>query len=87
MADAGAAVFLGNGRAQQTHLAHLGHDLAVEALLAEGGDDARLQLFLTIGRGRITDQNLVLGQLAVDEEGVVPFELLHGVSLPVGYSH
>ena len=37
--------------AEEAHLAHLVHDLAVEALIAEGGFDARAKLVLRKGAG------------------------------------
>ena len=74
IADAGAAVTI-DGGAQQTHLAHLGHDFAVRGFLTE-------VLLHTPGkvvsgeltRG-ITDHALVFGQHVIDQKGVIPLEV------------
>ena len=85
MADARAAVFLRQGRAQEALRAHFGHDLAIEALLGIGRHDPRQQLFARIGLGRIGDHPLVLGQAAGQIERVFPLEGFDGFAGIVGH--
>ena len=73
-----AAIFFGDGRAEKTHAAHLGHDLAVEDLVAVRFEDARHELILTIPPSRITDHALFVGKLVVEKKGIIPFESLFG---------
>ena len=77
MVDAGPAVLLGQGGAQKPEGAHLGHDLAVEALLAGGGQDPRLQGRLTIVAGGVADHPFVVGELVFQAEGIGPVESGH----------
>ena len=72
----GAAVFLGQGRAQQAERAELVHDLAVELLVPVGLQHARHQLVLAVVAGRVADRDLLLGELVVEEERVLPVERL-----------
>ena len=72
----GAAVFLGQGGAQQAKRAELVHDLAIELLVAVGLQHARHQLVLAVVAGRIADRDLLLGELVVEEERVLPVERL-----------
>ncbi|KAB2949788.1 MAG: hypothetical protein F9K18_15165, partial [Thermoanaerobaculia bacterium] len=51
VARARPAIGFRDGRAEEAERPHLGHDLAVEALLAEGGEDAGSKLLLRIGAG------------------------------------
>src|ERR1700694_5829933 len=74
VAEAGAAIFLRDGGAQEPERAHLVHDRAVELLLAEGRDDARHELLLGVGARGIAHLAFVLGQLALEVEGVGPIE-------------
>ena len=63
-----------DGRAEQAELAHLAHDLAVEPLVEIGGGHARLQLLLRIALGRVADEPLLVGQLVIEVERVLPVE-------------
>ena len=72
IAEPGAAIVLRQRRAEQPERAHLGHDLAVEALLAKGGEHARKQLLLRIAARGVAHHALVLGQLAFELERVLP---------------
>ena len=75
--DAGAAIALERG-AEETHLAELVHDLAVEGLVAEGLQHAGLQLLLAELARRIADQALVFRERLVEQQRVVPDELRTG---------
>ena len=75
----GAAIAF-DRRAEKSQLAHLVHDLAVEALFAVGGQDAREQLFLAIGAGAVAHQPLFLAQHVLDEERIGPIKYRIGVS-------
>ena len=72
--EAGAAVLLGDGRAQQAQLAHLAEDGRVGGLVAEGQLHARQQLFLAVGAGGVLHLALVVGELGAEVEGVFPAE-------------
>ena len=72
--DPGAAVVLGQGRAQEAQRAHLGHDLPVEALVAVGLEHPGHQLLLAVGPGGVADEVLVLAQLLVQQQRVLPGE-------------
>ena len=62
-------------RAEQPERAHFADDLALDQLQPIGLADPRHQLLLrVVARGRL-DQPLVLGQLLVETERVVPYEL------------
>ena len=74
VAEAGAAIFRRDGRAEQAELAHLGEDLAVEPLIEIGRGDARLQLLLRIALGRVADEALLVGQLMIEVERIRPVE-------------
>ena len=89
IAEAGAAIFVRDGRAEQAELAHLAHDLAVETLVEIGAGDARLELVLRIALGGVADQPLLVAQLVIEIERILPVErqdcgLAHGVSSPDG---
>ena len=71
--DAGAAVAL-DGRAEQAERAHLVHDLAVEALEARRHQHARLQARLAVLAGRVADRALLVAELVLEAQGVVPLE-------------
>ena len=74
VAEAGAAVFLRDGRAEEAERAHLAHDLAVEALLAIGREHAREQLVLRIAARGVAHHALLFGELAFEVERVLPVE-------------
>ena len=74
IAEPGAAVFLRNGGAEQAERAHLGHDRAVEPLLAVGQQHARHQLVLRIAARGVAHHALFFGQLAFEVERVLPVE-------------
>ena len=76
--EAGAAIFGRDGRAKQPELAQLAHDLAVEALLEIGGGDARQQLLLRIGFGGVADEPLLVGELMIEVERILPVERQDG---------
>ena len=73
IADAGAAVAV-DGRTEQSELAHLGHDLAVEVLVPVGLDHARHQLVLGIGAGAVAHHALFLGKLVFKQQRIFPLE-------------
>ena len=73
LVDAGAAVAL-DGRAEQAELAHLVEDAALDQLVAIRLEDARHQAFLRVLAGGGPDQPLVVGELLLEEERVVPGE-------------
>src|SRR5205814_9087781 len=56
--------------------AHLVHDLAIELLVPVGLDDARHQFVLAVVARSIADRDLLLGELIVEEERVLPVERL-----------
>jgi 3'-phosphoadenosine 5'-phosphosulfate sulfotransferase (PAPS reductase)/FAD synthetase len=87
IAKSGAAIFVGDRRAEQPQRAHLAHDLAVEPFLHISGGHARLQLLLGIALRRVADEPLLVGQLVIEIERVLPVErqdcrLTHGVAAP-----
>jgi hypothetical protein len=80
VAHARAAVLLRDRRAEEAQASHLGHDLAVEALVGIGADHARQQLVAGIVARRLADHALVLAETAREIEGIVPAKGLDGVS-------
>ena len=74
IARAGAAIGLGQGRAEEAGGAHLVHDRAIETLLAEGGEDARPELRLGKAARGIADEPLLLGELVVEAKRIGPVE-------------
>src|SRR6185369_5724347 len=87
VAEAGAAIFGGNGRAEQPECAHLAHDLAVEALVEIGRGHPRQELLLRVAFGGVADQPLLVVELVIEIERVRPVErkdgrLAHGVAAP-----
>jgi hypothetical protein len=82
--QAGAAVLLGDGGAEQAQLAHLAEDGGVGGFVAKGHLHARQQLFLAVGAGGLLHLALVVGELGAEVEGVFPAEGVlgsgHGVS-------
>jgi hypothetical protein len=75
--DASAAVTL-ERRAEEAHLAHFVHDLAMEFFVPVGLQHAGHQFFLAVGAGRIAHHALVAGQLIVEEQRVFPLECRFG---------
>ena len=57
--QAGAAVLLGDGRAQQSQLAHLAKDGGIGGFVAKGHLHARQQLFLAVGAGSLLHLSLI----------------------------
>ncbi|MNV43928.1 hypothetical protein D3C71_1356640 [compost metagenome] len=74
VAQAGAAVLLGDGGAEQAHFAHLAEDAHVHLFVAEGVQHAGCQLVLAIRCGGVADGALVVGQLLAQEERVIPLK-------------
>ena len=73
--EPGAAIFDRNGRSEQAERAHLGHDLPVERLVEIGLGHPRLKPVLGVASGGVADQPLLVAQLPVEPEGVLPVEL------------
>ena len=61
-------------RAEKAEFAHLAHDLAVETLFEIGRGHPRLQLLLRIALGGVADEPLLVGQLVIEVERVLPVE-------------
>ena len=76
--QARAAEFLGDGRAQESQLAHLGEDGAVEMLVAEIVAHARGQPLLAKLVRVVAHDALVLGKLVADAQGIGPIEFCGG---------
>ena len=90
IAEPRAAIGFRRHHAEKAHIAKLGHDLAVEMLLAERLLDARLKLVLRKGARRIADHALVFGELRFEIERVLPVEIADrrgSVRLPDGLAH
>jgi hypothetical protein len=68
------AIFLRNGDAEQPGPAHLAEDLRVGLFLKISGFDPGCEPVRRKGGGGIADHALVLGQLILDQERVVPGE-------------
>ena len=71
---AGAAIFLGDGRAEQAQFTQLVHDLAMEQLVPVRFQHPRHQLVLAIGVGRIANHPLLIAELIVQQKRIVPLE-------------
>jgi len=65
-------------RAQEPELAHFGQDLAVEALVEIGAGDPRLKLVLGIALGGVADEPLLVRQLVIEIERILPVERQNG---------
>ena len=78
VAEAGAAIFVRDRCAEQSELAHLAHDLAVEPLFEIGRRDPRLQLLLRIAFRGVADEALLVGQLMIEIERILPVERQDG---------
>jgi hypothetical protein len=72
--QSGAAVFLGDGRAQKAEITHLGEHGLVEMLVAEIVQHARLQPFLAERVRVVAHHALVLGKLVTDVQRIGPVE-------------
>src|SRR5262249_59544369 len=59
---------------EKAERAHLGHDLALEPLLAIGLEHARKELLLGVATGAVAHHPLVLGQLAFEVKRILPVE-------------
>ena len=67
-----------DGRPEHPERAHLGQDLTVEALVEIGRGNPRLQLLLRVALGGVADQPLLVGQLMIEIERVLPIERQDG---------
>ena len=74
--QAGAALVFGQGRAEHAELGHFVVDITVEGLVAVGQEHTRHKLALAIFAGGVTHHAFFFGQLVVEEEGVIPLELV-----------
>src|SRR5690606_36861303 len=72
--EPGAAVLGRNGRAEQAEHPHLAEDLRLHGLVPERLEHARRELALAVLARGVADHALVLGELVLEEEGVVPLE-------------
>ena len=72
--QAGAAVFLRDGRADQAERAHFADDIGIEFAVAIGREHAREQLLLRIIARGVAHHALFLGELAFEAERIVPLE-------------
>ena len=79
IAHPGAAVAFRQGGAEQPQFAELVHDPAVEPLMPERVQHSGLQLILAILARRLLHHPLVLAELAVEQERIVPLERRMGV--------
>src|SRR5690606_30714943 len=59
---------------------HLGHDLALKDFLAVGAQHTRHQPVLAEGTGTVAHLALVVGELLLQQQGIIPAKGLHGVS-------
>jgi hypothetical protein len=59
--------------------------MGIHLLVAEGLEDARLQLVLAVGACRVADHAFVVGELAVEQEGIVPVK--GGLAWRIGAVH
>ena len=74
VAQAGAAIFFRDGRAEQAERAHLADDRRIVGFVAIGLEHAREQFLLRIVARGVAHHALFLGQLAFQVERIVPFE-------------
>ncbi|MNT20265.1 hypothetical protein D3C72_1555690 [compost metagenome] len=72
--QAGAAVFFGNGGAQQAQLAHFAEDGRIRAAMAERFEYAWHQAALAIVAGRFQHGAFVARQLFFQQQGGIPVE-------------
>ena len=76
--ETGAAVLLGNRGAEQAQGAHFAKDCRISDAGAEAFDHARQQALLAVGVSRIAHHALVVGELLVEQQRVVPMEMRFG---------
>ena len=74
VAEAGAAVFLRDGRAEKAELAHLEDHGRIVFLLAISGDHARKQFLLGVIARGVAHHPLLFGQFTFEIERIFPFE-------------
>jgi hypothetical protein len=74
VARCAAAVLLRQGRAQEAEFTQLRDDVAVELLVASRHQNARHKLLLTVGTRRIASHPFFIGQLALQQQRIVPLE-------------
>ena len=72
------AVFGRDGRAHQAQFAHFAKDRRIGLLMPEGLQHARCQLALAVVGCGFAHHALVFGQLLIQQQRVVPFELRFG---------
>jgi hypothetical protein len=72
--EAGAAVFVGDRRAEQAQFAHFAEYRRVGALVAERLRDARRELVLRVRARGIAHHPLLFGQLLVEQQRIVPMK-------------
>src|SRR5215471_18512950 len=72
--ETGAAVGLGNGDAQHVEPAELAEDRRIRLFPTESVADARGETILALVACRIAGEALLVRQLLVEEEGIVPAE-------------
>ena len=75
--QATAAELFGDGRTEQTHLAHLAKDGRVGGFVAKGLQHSRHQLALSVLLGRVAHHALFLRELLVQQQWVDPVEACH----------
>ena len=73
--EAGAAVLRRNRRPEQAERAHLAKDAWIRSFGSEGFEHARRQLVLAVRARRVAHHALVLGELLLEKQRVVPDEL------------
>src|SRR3954469_16375762 len=78
VAEPGAAIFGRDGGAEEPELAHLTHDLAVEALVEISRRHPRLQLLLRIAFRGVADEALLVRELMIEIERILPVERQDG---------
>jgi len=75
IAGVGAAIFFRQRDPDQPKLAHLVKDVAVDLFLEISLVDARQELVLRIGARGVTHHALVLGELLVEHERIIPLKV------------
>ena len=71
-----AAIALRQHHTEEAETAHLGKNRRVRLLGGKGFDDTRQQFLLRIIARRIADQSFLIAELLLDEERIVPLEVL-----------
>jgi hypothetical protein len=74
VAETGAAIFIRDGCAEQAQCAHFLHDLPVEPLFEIGRGHSGLQLLVRVSFRGVADEPLLIGQLLVETERILPVE-------------